>query len=95
MRPIPEELNCYNQIKRQRLIKICPHKYVDGDYEVSVYVDANIQIKKNLNDVIEDMKRESGDFEICIPKHPVRKCIYREEKTVVIVKKDVKEVTEP
>lgn len=85
----------YNQIKRQRLIKICPHLYMNDDYEVSVYVDGNITVKRDLNLVIEDMQKENGDFEICIPKHPVRYCIYKEEKAVLLYKKDTKEITNP
>lgn len=86
-----------SQIKKQRVVKIAPHQYIPdyNEYEVSVYVDASVLIKTDLNTFINSLIEENNDFEICITKHPIRNCIYKEEKTVVAVKKDVKEITEP
>lgn len=97
IRPLPTlNDNSLSQIKKQRVVKISPHKYIHDydNYDVSVYVDCSIIIKVDLNFVIEQMKN-IGDFEICTVKHPIRKCIYKEEDTVVKVKKDIKEITQP
>ena len=97
IRPIPEDLmNKFERkpVKRQRILKIQPHLYLE-DYEVCIYVDGTITINVDLNQAIEDMKKECGDFEICIPVHPMRRCIYREGRIVTIIKKDVEDIVKP
>lgn len=49
IRPIPEELNSLSQVKKQRIVKICPHRYLP-EYDLSIWVDGNIIIKGDKND---------------------------------------------
>ena len=39
--PIPDELKHLNNVKKQRIVKICPHRYLK-DYDISIWVDGNI-----------------------------------------------------
>ena len=41
LRPIPEELKHLSNVKKQRVIKICPHRYLK-EYDISIWVDGNI-----------------------------------------------------
>lgn len=90
-RPMPEELDGLNVVKRQRCVKICPHKYLP-EYDLSVWVDGSVKLIGNLNEFISN---ECGDSTISIPKHPKRTCIYKEEEAVVSIKKDKKINTWP
>lgn len=92
IKPLPKEIDELSQVKKQRYVKINPHKLL-GDYELSIWVDGNVELKGDLNDFIS--KKIKDDDIICVPKHPQRNCIYEEERTVVAMKKDVKENTNP
>lgn len=81
---IPEFLNFFEQTKRARCIKILPHLFLEN-YETSVWVDANIQILENINELI---RQNDGYF--IIPKHPDRICVYEEAKKVIELNKDDK-----
>ena len=41
IRSIPEELKMLSNVKKQRIVKICPHRYLP-EYDVSVWIDGNI-----------------------------------------------------
>jgi len=43
LRPIPEELKHLSNVKKQRVIKICPHRYLK-EYDISIWVDGNLEI---------------------------------------------------
>ena len=88
--PIPSELNGLSNVKKQRLIKICPHRYLK-DYNVSLWVDANIAINGSLFSFIE--KYDLSKFSVYTCKHPLRDCIYDEEKACIKLNKDVVENT--
>ena len=90
-RPVPKELDGLTAVKKQRCIKICPHKYLP-EYSLSVWVDGCMKLVGDLNPFI---KNECGDNIISIPKHPKRTCIYKEEEAVVQIKKDKKANTWP
>ena len=92
IRPIPEELNNLSQVKKQRYIKVNAHKYL-SDYETSVWVDANITIKGDMNYLINICKWSLST--ITVPKHPIRSCIYEEAKAVIQYNKDKNEVVQP
>lgn len=64
------------------MMKICPH-LLFRDYEVVVWVDANLIIKKNLDDLVWEYPDA-----LCVPKHPDRDCIYEESKAIVKYSKD-------
>ena len=72
-----------SNVKKQRLVKVQPHKFV-GKYDIVVWVDANTNINKKLYDYIDKHKNDSITFK----KHPERDCIYDE---IDIVKKVNKE----
>lgn len=66
-----------------RKYKILPHLFL-SEYEWSLYVDANILIKKNPNILAN---KYLNDYDIAIPKHFARDCIYKESIEVVKAKK--------
>lgn len=84
IRPIPEELNELSQVKRQRCIKINPHIYLK-EYELSVWVDANVSLRGDINEYIEENCKDGIVF---IGEHPTRDCIYEEMSVVVLMRKD-------
>ena len=90
--PLPEETNELTQVKKQRFIKTHPH-LVLKDYDYSIWVDGNMEIVGGMNDFIKNI--DVKDASIFIPKHPVRKCIYAEERAVISMKKDKSEITNP
>ena len=92
IRPLPEETNELNTIKKQRYVKINPHLLL-SEYELSIWVDGNIEIKGDLNEFIKENANDTDC--IFVPEHPVRNCIYSEEKAVLSLRKDVKENTSP
>jgi hypothetical protein len=83
--PIPEELKYLSTVKQQRIVKICPHRYL-SDYDISIWVDGNIAIIGNLNNFILQY-----DLNICslyIRKHPSRNNVYDEAKTIITLNKE-------
>lgn len=59
-----------------RKYKLNPHKYL-SNYKSSLYIDANIIIKKNPYDLVKSYLEKSN---FLMPKHPLRNCIYEEAK---------------
>ena len=94
IRPIPESLNEYSQVKRQRAMKTMPHLFLP-EYELSVWIDANVEIRGSIDDYIAEngISSENGFF--YVGKHPERDCIYDEVKACVKYKKDTYEHMEP
>lgn len=83
--PLPEEIAkdiTLNQVKRQRIIKINPDKFL-GDYDVCIWVDSNLIIKKSLDELCEKFNSD-----LCVTKHPQRDCIYEESKAIIKYRKD-------
>lgn len=39
-RLIPKELNYLSNVKKQRIVKICPHRYLK-EYDISIWVDGS------------------------------------------------------
>lgn len=92
IRPLPKETKDLSQVKKQRYVKINPHKLL-SDYELSIWVDGNVEIKGDLNELIDNIKDEN--ISIYVPQHPQRNCIYKEANAVLLLKKDVKEIVNP
>jgi hypothetical protein len=92
IRPLPKEVEGLSQIKKQRFIKINPHLFLP-EYELSVWVDGNVTLKGNLNELTE--KTLVDDCSIYVPKHPSRNCIYSEAKAVISMRKDKEENVNP
>lgn len=87
---IPFELNELSQVKRQRMLKILPYKFIPN-YKVCVYVDSNITIKCDLNWLFNNY---CNGNEFSVITHPLRNCIYEEAKECIKRKKDTKESIE-
>lgn len=92
-RPIPQELLKMSSVKQQRLIKICPHKYL-SEYEESIWIDGNINVIGDINEFIKTQCNDT-DKTIFIPQHPSRNCVYQEIKACLSFKKDTLKNMEP
>jgi hypothetical protein len=57
-----------------RRYKLLPHLYL-GDYEKSLYVDANVLV---IGDPRPLFEKYLADHDMAVPKHPLRNCIYEE-----------------
>ena len=91
IKPLPNDVENLPQIKKQRCIKINPHKYL-SEYDLSIWVDGNVTINGDLNELVSEVVND--DCSIYIPKHPSRDCIYNEASIVISIKKDTKENVE-
>lgn len=80
IRPIPEELLNYSKVKQQRGVKILAHRYLP-DYEISIWIDGNVDTKGNINDYLNTLDLDK--YSVLIPEHPARKCIYKEKDECV------------
>ena len=92
IRPLPKETEGLSQVKKQRYVKLNPHKLL-SEYDISIWVDGNVSIKGDLNEFIDSVIKD--DISVYVPQHPSRNCIYAESKAVISMKKDKKENVEP
>lgn len=72
-------------VKQQRVIKICPHRYLP-EYDVSVWVDGNIRITGDLTELVGEYDLENTSLFTRI--HPARNCVYDEADAIVRCGKD-------
>ena len=84
LRPIPEELKNYSNVKRQRGVKILAHRYL-SEYDISVWVDGAVKVQGNIKDYLKTL--DFSQYSVFIPEHPVRKCIYVEKDACVRIRK--------
>lgn len=84
IRSIPKDLDGLSEVKKQRCIKINPHKYLP-EYDFSIWVDGCVKLKKDVNGFVNENCKEGNIF---IPSHPNRKCIYDEMNACIKMKKD-------
>jgi hypothetical protein len=77
IKKIPEILNNLEQTKKARCLKILPHLFLQ-EYETSVWVDGNIQVKRNIKKFINENLKNN----FAIAKHPDRICVYQECEAV-------------
>ena len=85
IRPIPEELKKLPTVKQQRILKICPHKYL-SEYDLSIWIDGSVDILKDPDEFIDyELDDEKSVY---IPRHPQRDCIYEEAAACEKLKKD-------
>lgn len=66
-----------------RKYKILPHYFL-SEYEFSLYVDANVEVKKNPSDLLV---KYVDDHLFYVPKHPRRNCLYSEAIACSVVGK--------
>jgi hypothetical protein len=81
-----------SQVKKQRYVKINAHKLLK-DYDVSIWVDGNVSINNDLNDLLNNTLVD--DCSVYVPQHPQRNCIYNEAFAVTALKKDICEIVNP
>ena len=80
---IPDFLNCLDNYRINRYIKILPH-IIFGKYNCSLYVDGNILIDGDLNTLIKKYNK----VPIYIKQHETRNCIYKELAACINQNKD-------
>ena len=85
LRPIPKDLLDLSLVKQQRVLKICPHRYLP-EYDISIWVDGNILIKGDLNKFISEY--DLSKIPLYTRIHPSRNCIYDEAKAILRYHKD-------
>ena len=88
IKPIPDDLQFLSNVKKQRVVKICPHRYL-SEYDISIWVDGNILIKDDLNKLLAEYDLDKVPFYTRI--HPKRNCIYDEMEACWKLNKDKKE----
>lgn len=88
IKPIPKDLLKLSDVKKQRMLKILPHKYL-SEYDISLWVDANINILCDVNDFLNTL--DFNKYHFFSRKHPRRNCIYDEGPAVVSCHKDTQQ----
>lgn len=86
IRQIPDELQGLSNVKKQRIIKICPHRYLK-EYDISIWIDGNISIIGDLNNFISQYDLNKNPFYVRV--HPKRNCIYDEANECIRLGKDL------
>lgn len=78
---IPLDGECENMapFDQSRYVKTHPHLFF-ADYDISIYIDGNIQIIKNIRPLIYKMIEENKT--IAIHRHNCRDCIYHEARII-------------
>jgi len=71
-----------------RKYKILPHIYLKN-YDISLYIDSNIKIKRNPIDLVNKYLANSL---IAMPKHFKNNCIYKEAKDIIKNGKERKDI---
>lgn len=84
IRNIPDYLNELDEVRKARCIKVLPHIFLP-EYDVSLWIDGNIEIKGNLTEFINEHIEKSN---FLTTKHPDRICVYDESVAVLKLKKD-------
>ena len=86
---IPEDLKHLSNVKKQRIVKICPHRYLK-EYGISIWVDGSFEIIGDVMSFVSQYDLEKIPFYTRV--HPIRKCIYKEAEACIQMKKDSIEV---
>ena len=76
-----------NSILLSRLFKIKPHIFLK-EYKESIFIDGSITI---LNNFYKFVKENFCNKNIVLFEHPKRKCIYKEAKACIYLKKEKKD----
>lgn len=90
-RSIPNDLEYLSNIKKQRIIKICPHRYL-SEYDISVWIDGNFLIKNDLNEFLQQYDLDKNFLYTRI--HPKRNCIYDEAQECINLHKDISDIVD-
>ena len=92
IRQLPKECEILDNVRRNRYIKMHTHTLF-SEYDLSIYVDGSIRICGDLNEFTKTC--ELNKYNIVIPKHPARDCIYKEAPVCVSMRKDTAEHINP
>jgi hypothetical protein len=79
---MPLQFNRLDNVKNNRWHKLHPH-VLFPDYEESIYIDSNIDIKDDF--LFDELNK---DALLQIPIHRKRKCVYKECKDVIKLKRE-------
>ena len=74
-------------VRKQRYVKLHPHLFFKN-YNLSIYIDATFIITGDLNEFL--LRIITPKYYLYTLEHPKRKSIFRELKTVVLIKKEKK-----
>ena len=87
VRELPEEVknSDLDGVRKQRKIKVMPHLYLP-DYELSVYIDGNVEITGDLSNFVAKKCGSKSGY-LFMKKHPDRDCIYEEAEACIKYKK--------
>ena len=77
IKEIPNEIKTLDNTRINRYIKTHPH-LLFPEYETSIYIDGSIKIIGDIDKFIQTC--ELNNYNIVIPKHPDRICLYKEAK---------------
>lgn len=92
IRQIPSELTGLTKVKQQRVIKVCPSKYLK-EYDASLWIDGNVTIMSDIWKFVSGYNLQ--EIPIWTKKHPSRRCIYDEANAVLRLKKDSRQAVGP
>lgn len=85
IRQVPDELKYLPIVKQQRILKICPHRYLK-EYDISIWIDGNFQIICDIDKFIDQYDLDKNPIYTRI--HLIRKCIYKEADACISFGKD-------
>lgn len=83
VRMLPQKLNDYNNILKNRYLKMHPHEFFK-DFDYSIYVDGNVHIISDLAELVLSINETTG---ISMHRHQYRNCIYKEAEVCRIKNK--------
>ena len=78
LRPMPAIFS--DPQRDARRVKVLPHLFLPLQFEISVWIDGNCQIK-NLS--ANAISRWIGDQDIALPGHVERNCVYKEAEVLI------------
>ena len=78
LRPMPAVFS--DPQRDARRVKVLPHLFLPLQFEISVWIDGNCQIK-NLS--ANAISRWIGDQDIALPGHVERNCVYKEAEVLI------------
>ncbi len=83
-RKIPDIISDYNNIYKNRYIKMHPFDLFGDSFDVSIYIDGNVKVISDISIFAEMINDNVG---IAAHKHRFRDCIYEEESTCELKRK--------
>jgi hypothetical protein len=93
IRPMPKETDGLSLVKKQRYVKVNPHKVL-SEYDLSIWIDGNIAVTDNLFDFMKEYNID-GSVSVYVPKHPSRVGVFEEVNAILGFQKDTFENMKP